>query len=269
MNGPLSGKFAIVTGGAGGMGRAHALRLARLGADIAIFDIDLEVAKKWNEDLHAPTVADEIRAIGVQCLAIEVDLTDTAAVEAAVSQAVREWPTIDVLVNNAGGAITPYDRSTATTTTDEDTRRVLEVNFISTVNCCRAAAPHLRRPGASIINIATIGVDIESAGARLALYDAAKAAVVRYTRSLALELGPAGIRANCISPGLIETARIRALAASRPGLGGANPAGSIPLRRTGTPDDVSAAVEFLASALSGYVTGENIRVGGGIHLTPA
>jgi NAD(P)-dependent dehydrogenase (short-subunit alcohol dehydrogenase family) len=269
MNEPLSGKRAIVTGGAGGMGRAHALRLARLGADIAILDIDLEVAKKWNEELNAPTVADEIRSLGVQCLAIELDLTDTAAVDAAIGQVAHEWQAIDILVNNAGGAITPYDRSSPTTTTDEETRRVLEVNFISTVNCCRAAAPHLRRPGASVINIATIGVDIDSPGGRLALYDAAKAAVVRYTRSLALELGPAGIRANCVSPGLIETARIRSLAASRPGLGGTNPAESIPLRRTGRPDDVSAAVEFLAGEQSGYITGENIRVGGGIHLASA
>jgi len=262
----FTGKRAIVTGAAGGMGRSHALRLARQGADIAIFDIDLEVAKRWEETLEADTVADEIRSLGVECIAVEVDLTDAGATQAAIERVVADWPTIDILVNNAGGAVTPFDRSTATTTTDEDVHRVIDLNLVSTVNCCRAAAPYLRRPGASIINIATIGVETEAVGGRLALYAASKAAVVRYTRSLAVELGPEGIRANSLSPGLIETARIKALAATRPGLGGDDPAATIPLRRAGTPDDVSKVVEFLAGDLSSYVTGDHLHAGGGIDL---
>ena len=264
----LAGKRAVITGGGGGMGRAHALRLARLGADIAIFDIDLEVAKRWGEEVPAPTVADEIRDLGVQCLAVEADLSRAEQAAAAIGQVVEEWSTIDILVNNAGGAVTPIDRSTPTSTSDEDARRVLDVNFFTTINCCRAAAPHLRRPGAAIVNIATIGVDIEVPGGRLALYAASKAAVARYTRSLALELGPDGIRVNCISPGLIETPRIRAQSAAR-GLGDPGQAQTVPLRRLGTSDDVSAVVEFLVTDLSGYVTGECIRAGGGLHLTPA
>ena len=266
MDGSFSGKRAIVTGAAGGMGRSHALRLARQGADVAIFDIDLDVASRWNETLEADSVAEEIRALGVECIAVEVDLTDAAATKAAIDRVVAEWTTIDIMVNNAGGAITPFDRSTATTTTDEDVRRVIDLNLVATVNCCRAVAPHLRRPDASIINIATIGVETESTGGRLALYSAAKAAVVRYTRSLAVELGPEGIRANSLSPGLIETARIKALAAARPGLGGDDPAAAIPLRRLGTPDDVSKVVEFLASDLAAYVTGDHLHAGGGIDL---
>lgn len=262
----LEGKRAIVTGGAGGMGRSHAHRLARLGADVAIFDVDLAVSARWNEELQADTVAEEIRGYGADCIAVEVDLTSAAATQAAVEQVVAAWGAIDIVVNNAGGAVTPFNQSTPTLTTDEETRRIIDLNLMATVNCCRAVAPHLRRPGASIINIGTIGVDTEAVGGRLALYAAAKAAVVRYTRSLAVELGPDGIRANTLSPGLIETARIRAQAAARPGLGGEDPAAAIPLRRTGTPDDVSAVVEFLASDLSGYVTGDHIRVGGGIDL---
>ena len=262
----LTGKRAIVTGGAGGMGRSHALRLARLGADIAIFDLDLNVAARWGEQLEADTVADEIRALGVDCLAVEVDLTNAEATQAAVDRVVDEWHLIDILVNNAGGAITPFDRSTATVTTDEDAHQVVNVNLFSTLNCCRAAAPHLRRPGASIINITTIGVETEAVGGRLALYAASKAAVVRFTRSLAVELGPDGIRANALSPGLIQTARIKALAATRPNLGGDDPAATIPLRRMGEPEDVSAVVEFLAGDLSAYVTGDHIRAGGGIHI---
>ena len=228
--------------------------------------------RRWRRDgarkYQAPTVADEIRDLGVQCLAVEADLSRAEQAAAAIGQVVEEWSTIDILVNNAGGAVTPIDRSTPTSTSDEDARRVLDVNFFTTINCCRAAAPHLRRPGAAIVNIATIGVDIEVPGGRLALYAAAKAAVARYTRSLALELGPDGIRVNCISPGLIETPRIRAQSAAR-GLGDPGQAQTVPLRRLGTSDDVSAVVEFLVTDLSGYVTGECIRAGGGIHLTPA
>ena len=248
------------------MGRAHALRLARLGADVAIFDLDLNVAARWDEQLEADTVADEIRAQGVESIAVEVDLTNAEATQAAVDQVVAEWQLIDILVNNAGGAVTPYERSAPTITTDDDAHRVVDVNLFSTINCCRAAAPHLRRPGASIVNITTIGVETEIDGGRLALYSAAKAAVVRYTRSLAVELGPDGIRANALSPGLIQTARIKALEASRPKLGGDDPATTIPLRRMGVPEDVSAVVEFLAGDLSAYVTGDHIRAGGGIHI---
>ncbi len=262
----FAGKRAIVTGGAGGMGRSHARRLARLGADVAIFDIDLNVASRWNEQLEADTIADEIRGFGVDCIAVEVDLTSATATQAAIDQVVAAWPVIDILVNNAGGALTPYDRSAPTVTTDDDARRVVDLNLMSTVNCCRSVAPHLRRPGASIINIATLGVETEIIGGRLALYSAAKAAVVRYTRSLAVELGPEGIRANALSPGLIETARIKALETSRPGMAGEDPTSTIPLRRVGVPDDVSAVVEFLASDLAGYVTGDHIKVGGGIDL---
>jgi NAD(P)-dependent dehydrogenase (short-subunit alcohol dehydrogenase family) len=262
----LTGKRAIVTGGAGGMGRNFALRLAACGADVAIFDIDLDVAKQWGEELTAPTVVDEIRGAGVDGLAVQVDLTDAAATQRAVQEVVAKWSKIDVLVNVAGGAITPFDQSSPTGTSDEDAHRVVALNLMTTLNTCRAAAPHLRRPGASVINISTIGVEKEIVGGKLALYAAAKAAVVRYTRSLAVELGPEGIRVNSVAPGLIETARIRAVAATRPQMAGDDPAATIPLRRAGSPDDVAGVVEFLASDLSAYVTGDNIRAGGGIHL---
>jgi len=266
MAGTLTGKRAIVTGGAGGMGRNFALRLAARGADVAIFDVDLEVAKRWGEELTAPTVVDEIRAAGVEGLAVQVDLADAAATEFAVQEVVAAWSTIDVVVNNAGGAITPFDRSSPTGTSEEDAHRIVDLNLMTTLNVCRAIAPHLRRPGASVINISTIGVETEITGGKLALYAAAKAAVVRYTRSLAVELGPDGIRVNSVAPGYIETARIRAVAATRPAMVGDDPAASIPLRRSGRPEDVAGVVEFLASDLSAYVTGDNIRAGGGIHL---
>ncbi|KAK0387516.1 hypothetical protein NLU13_3762 [Sarocladium strictum] len=264
--GLLAGKKAIVTGGAGGMGLAHVRHLARLGADVAIFDIDLNVAKRWGEELSAPTVAEEIRGLGVDCIAIQVDLTSATATQAAIEQVVSKWSTIDVMVNNAGGAVAPYDTSTATQTSDEDVHRIVNLNLLTTVNCCRAVTPHLRRPGASIINIGTINADIEAPGGKLALYAATKAGVARYTRSLAVELGPDGIRANTLAPGYIVTARIRAQEKLRPGLTTDALTSKIPMRRVGEPEDVSRVVEFLAGPLSEYVTGNNIRVGGGMDL---
>jgi NAD(P)-dependent dehydrogenase (short-subunit alcohol dehydrogenase family) len=264
--GLLVGKKAIITGGAGGMGLAHARHLARLGADVAIFDIDLKIAKRWDEKLDAPTVAEEIRGLGVDCLTVQVDLTSAVATQAAIEQVVAKWSAIDIVINNAGGALVPYEASTATTTLDADVQRVITANLMTTVNCCRAVTPYLRRPGASIINIGSVNADVEVSGARLALYGASKAAVARYTRSLAVELGPDGIRANTLSPGVVMTARIAAQQKLRPGFTSNEVLDKIPLRRLGQPQDVSRVVEFLAGPLSEYVTGNNIRVSGGMEL---
>lgn len=265
---PLAGRHAVVTGAGGGMGRAHAVRLARLGADVTVLDRDLDVWKRWDEDVVGGSVAAEIESLGRRAIGVEADLSEPAGADEAIARAVESFGSIDVIVNNAGGAITPIARSHASTSTPEDVDLLWRANVLTTVNCCRAAAPHLTRPGASIINVATGGVDIDTVGAPNAMYAAVKASVVRYTRSLAVELGPEGIRANTISPGLIETARIKALAAER-GLGTPEQIASIPLRRFGRPEDVSAIVEFLATDLSAYVTGECIRVTGGTELVMA
>ncbi|MEO5665882.1 MAG: SDR family NAD(P)-dependent oxidoreductase [Nocardioides sp.] len=265
---PLAGRHAIVTGAGGGMGRAHALRLARLGADVVVVDRDLDAWRRWDEDVTAGSVVAEIEALGRRSIGVEADLSDQAGAEEAMARAVDAFGSIDVIVNNAGGAITPIGRSQASISTSDDIEVLWRANMLTTVNCCRAAAPHLTRPGASVVNIATGGVDIDTVTGSNAVYASVKAAVVRYTRSLAVELGPSGIRANCISPGLIETARIKALAAER-GLGTPEQVAGVPLRRFGTTDDVAGVVEFLATDLSGYVTGECIRVTGGTELVMA
>src|SRR5258708_23058005 len=133
------------------------------------------------------------------------------------------------------------------------------------VACCQDAAPDLRKQGGAVVNIATYGVDRTLASGRLAMYSAAKAAVLRYTQSLAVELGPDGVRVNCISPGIIESARVKALAAAR-NLGTEAQARANPLRRLGTPEDRAGALAFLVTDLSRYVTGECIRVSGGATL---
>ena len=265
---PLAGKHAIVTGGGGGMGRSHALRLARLGADVVVMDRDLEVSRRYGEELTAASVMAEIEALGRRSLGVQADLSDPAHAADAVDRAVETFGPIDVLVNNAGGAITPIERSQASVSPPDDIELLWRANMLTTVNCCRAAASYLTRPGASVINIATGGVDIDPVNGSNAIYAAVKAAVVRFTRSLAVELGPSGVRANSIAPGLIETARIKAMAVER-ALGTPEQVAGIPLRRFGTTEDVSAVVEFLATDLSAYVTGECIRVTGGTELVMA
>src|SRR5690606_4823580 len=120
---------AIVTGAARGLGRAYALRLARLGADVAILDIDLNGAAAFGETLTAATVPDEIRAFGRRSLGIEADLSDRAAATDAIRQVAAEFGRIDILVNNAGGAITPIERSRASAVPDEDIALTLDANL--------------------------------------------------------------------------------------------------------------------------------------------
>src|SRR5882757_4158644 len=263
--GELSGRVAVVTGAGGGMGRVFAHRLAELGADVAVLDVDLEAGRRNGEDLGPYGVVGEVRALGVWGFGVEADLADPAAAAAAVERVTGEFGRIDVLVNNAGGAITPVERSTASRSPETDVRRLLDVNFATTVNCCRAAAPHLSRRGGAVVNVITAGVARSDRAGRLAIYAAAKSAVLTYSRYLAVELGPAGVRVNCVAPGIIRTARILATAAAR-GIGEAGQAEGVPLRRLGEPGDVAGVVAFLAGDASAYVTGQVIGIDGGATL---
>lgn len=264
----LQGKVAIVTGGAGGIGRAYALRLALLGADVAIVDIDLDVASKYGEKLSAESVMEEVKRLGGRSIGIQADLSQPDAARSAVSTVFEQMGQIDILVNNAGGAVTPIDRSRASESPLEDTEKLFAANFYSMVHCCQAAVPLMRQRGGVIVNVATNGVDRTPSSGRLAMYNSAKAAVIRYTQTLAVELGPDGIRANCISPGIIESARIKAQATAR-NLGTKAHADLTPMRRLGTPEDCAGVLEFLVTDLSRYVTGECIRVSGGATLVSA
>lgn len=262
--GRFHGKVAFITGAAGGMGRSYALHLAKLGADIAIVDKDLQAGKRWNE-YEADNVAQEVEALGRRAIAIEADLSSRVAATAAVQETAAKLGQIDILVNNAGGAITPADRSRATEVPDEDIELLLGANFLSALYCCQAAVPLMTRPGGAIVNIVTHGVFATDARGLYAVYGAAKAALHTYTRNLAVELGPVGIRANCIAPGVIETPRVAAAAGARK-MGVASQLERVPLRRFGRPGDLVGAVEFLASEMSEYVTGECINVTGGLGL---
>ncbi|MDB5821118.1 MAG: hypothetical protein JWQ11_4758 [Rhizobacter sp.] len=265
----LTGKVAVVTGAARGMGRAFAHRLARLGADVAVLDVDLAAAAQFDERLEAATVSDEIIAMGRRSVGVQVDLTERAAATAALKQVEATLGRVDILVNCAGGLITPMETSAASITPDEDIRKSFAVNFDSMLYCCQAVIPGMRARGSGVIvNLSSqSGVSVYPGGV-MAAYAAAKAAVTHYTRMLAAEAGPWGIRANCIAPGIIMTSRVAAQAAGR-GVGSHAQAASLPLRRLGTPQDVARVLEFLATDLSAYVTGQCLCVDGGAVLSPS
>jgi NAD(P)-dependent dehydrogenase (short-subunit alcohol dehydrogenase family) len=212
----LLGKTAIVTGAARGLGRAYALRLAALGADVAIVDVNLDAAADFGEALKASSVAAEIAQLGRRGLGVQADLTKQDQAREAIRRAHEAFGRVDILVNNAGGALSPAERSRASESPDEDTRFMLDVNYMSAVYCCQAVAPIMKDQHAGVIvNISSqSGVTVYQQGL-LAAYSAAKAALTHYTRYLAAELGPHGIRANCLAPGIMLTSRVAAQVAKR------------------------------------------------------
>ena len=262
----IAGKIAVVTGAARGVGRATALRLARAGADVVISDLDLDGAKTWGETLTAATVMDEVKALGRRSIGVEGDLSDRAAANSLIERTVREMGRIDILVNNAGGVIAPVETSFATTTPDEDMELLFNANYRTMVNCSQAAAPHLRAQSGAIVNV-TSGVGTVPPNGSIAHYVAFKGGVTLFTRSLAAELGPDGVRVNAVSPGTTLTARIVAQAERR-GIGTPDQVQNIALRRFGQADDIAKVIEFLASDLAGFVTGQCIAVNGGASLSP-
>ena len=264
----IAGKIAIVTGGARGIGRATALRLARAGADVVIADMDLDGARIWGETLSAPTVMAEIEALGRRSIGVQGDLSKRADANELIARTVAELGRVDILVNNAGGVIAPVETSYASITPDEDMDVLFAANYKTMVYCCQAAAPHMKaQKSGAIVNV-TSGRGDASPNGSLAHYTAAKAGVTMFTRALAGELGPDGIRVNAVSPGTTMSARVASLAVQR-GIGTPDQAQRIALRRLGQPEDLAKVIEFLASDLAGFVTGQCIAVNGGSSLGPA
>jgi NAD(P)-dependent dehydrogenase (short-subunit alcohol dehydrogenase family) len=201
---------------------------------------------------------------------VQGDLTVRGAARALAERTQAEFGRIDILVNNAGGAFTPVERSTASQVPDEDSALMFDVNYMSALYCCQEVLPAMRAQHSGVIvNIATMAaLDASKTAARLVPYAVAKGAVLQYTRFLAAEVGPDGIRVNCLSPGGMLTARIRKQAAER-GMHADKEIRRIPLRRMGEAQDCANVLEFLVTPLSGYVTGQCISVCGGAVLTPS
>jgi NAD(P)-dependent dehydrogenase (short-subunit alcohol dehydrogenase family) len=267
---PLLGKVALVTGAARGLGRAYALRMAHLGADVVINDIDLHAARQYSEGLAegAETVSDEIEQLGRRSSGIIADVTNPDSVNAMVAQIRDEYGRLDILINNAGGQLAPNERSYAATMPREDLEWIMGINLMGTIYCCQAAAPLMKEQRSGrIVNVGSQAGLRASAEGRgfFAHYSVAKAGIHHYTRLLAAELGPYGVNVNCIAPGLILSSR--ALAGGR----GSDEARarsepSIALRRLGTPEDCARVVEFLCTELSDYVTGQIIVIDGGLNM---
>ncbi len=266
----LSGQTALVTGAGRGLGRGYALRLADLGADIVLNDIRLDAHREFDEEIAAESVMAEIEQRGVRCLGIEADVTSRLEVERMVEQALSTFGRIDILVNNAGGQLRPIEDSSAATTSEDDWRFLLDVNLNSVVFCCQATCvPMKARRSGKIINVSSqAGLRGNPAG-MMAAYCTAKAAVTQYTRLLAAELGPYNINVNCIAPGLILTSRANAQFGRHLPENQEKAAAGIPLRRLGTVEDCARVVEFLATDLSDYVTGQCIPICGGMVLSPS
>lgn len=266
---PLKGKVAIVTGAARGLGRAYALRLARLGADVVVADLNLKGAARIGEQLSADSVMAEVEALGRHSLGFEGDLRDPGTVRRLAAETLEAFGRIDILVNNAGVAVARGSGTLATDTTPDGFDYLIDVNLKTTQMCAAAVAPAMKAQRSGVIvNISSqTGISLLEGG-NLAVYGAAKAGVAYLTRTLAAELGAFGIRVNAIAPGIVETERLKRL---DPSMGVGTPAqlNAIALKRFGQTEDLANVLEFLATDLSGYVTGQVMSVCGGAVLHPS
>ena len=259
----LEGRTALVTGAGRGLGRAYALALAGLGADVAVLDVDLRSYEAFAMEkaaMTAETTGDEVRALGRRSLELEVDVTDADATAEAIRHIHAEWGRLDVLVCNAGGGIGRPRESRASSMDLAQFDAVMRRNLYGTVHTCVAAAPIMKAQGSGkIITVASRAGLRPSPDGGYAHYGTAKAAIAMYTQYLAQDLGPHGITANCIAPGAIGTGRL-APTFERAGEAMVE---RIAVRRIGMPQDCAGVVAFLAGPASDYLTGAVIPVDGG------
>lgn len=245
----LEGKTALVTGGSRGIGRAIALNLAENGADVAItFASSTEAANE---------VKNEIEAKGRKAKALQADAVNFDKAEEVIAELQEEWGKLDILVNNAG--ITRDNLILRMN--EEQWDQVIDTNLKSIFNYCKAAAkPMMRNRGGSIINISSV-VGI-SGNAGQTNYAASKAGIIGFTKSYAKELASRNIRANVVAPGYITTEMTGSLDEKVLKMIEAE----TPMARPGNAEEVAHTVAFLASDQSSYITGETIRVDGGMAM---
>ena len=244
----LTGKIAVVTGGAQGIGQAIATTLAQEGSDVVVADLD---ANRCEE-----TVA-RVQQLGRKAMAVSVNVGDWDQVKGMIDRVQKDWERIDILVNNAGitrdGLLLRMK--------EEDWQSVLQVNLTGTFFCVKAVLPTMsRQRSGRIVNIASIVGAIGNIGQ--ANYAASKAAVIGLTKTVAREYASRNITVNAVAPGFIDTAMTQDLSAeTKEAL-----LNQIPLKRLGQPSDIADAVSFLCSEKAGYVTGHVLHVNGGMHM---
>jgi NAD(P)-dependent dehydrogenase (short-subunit alcohol dehydrogenase family) len=262
----LDGRRALVTGAATGIGEGIARMLARAGASVVVSDIDVETGEK-----ATATMAGE----GLDVRFVPVDVTDAAASRRAVEETVAQLGGLDLLVNNAGSF---HEAGSIVDQTEESWHRSVAINFHGVFHMSKPAAEHMvgAGGGGSIVNIASVDGMLPCLGTS---YDASKAAVIHFTRSLALDLAPHGIRVNCVNPGSVPVETLRRMRegelpplwveGTRTGLMGPlmqQRGANIPIGRPGRVEEIASVVLFLAAPASSYVTGHTVVADGGWTL---
>lgn len=266
----LTGQVAWVTASARGLGRAIAERLARCGASIAMHSRSDRTAAEFGEAPSTHHVAEEIKKLGVPVATVFADVSDPEQAQRAVQEIEGALGPIDILVNNAGGDIAARggkpNPNDAVGISEEDIRAVLDRNLMTTIYCCRAVVPGMvRRSRGRIVNIGS--VDGFLAQTQGAIYASAKAGQAHYTRCLAGQLREFGITVNMVAPGGSLSGRFVATGQADADLMAAMDKPT--LIRYARPDEIACAVQFFASPLSDFVSGQILRVDGGAQLSPA
>jgi 3-oxoacyl-[acyl-carrier protein] reductase len=244
----MADKVAIVNGGAGGIGRAVVRRLGQAGYDIFILDKNQQAGQEAVEQLRQQGCQAELRA---------VELTDAAAIKNVFAAILRDAGQVDLLVNLAGGTLHKHDIQDFPLA---EWREVIDVNLKATFLCCQQVCMPMRERRAGVIINTSSNFGITGGAGRTA-YAASKAAVIAFTKSLATEMAPHGVRVNAIAPGLTATARVMGSydAAEWRRLGQ-----TLPMGRAAEPEEIAEGVAFLASDDAGYVTGQTLHVNGGM-----
>src|SRR5688500_18612025 len=244
---------AVVTGGGAGLGRACALMLGRRGARVAVH------YQKSRDG--AERVAADLREAGTEAETFTGNLTRTADVEALVAAVVSRFGAIDILVNNAGDLI---ERQPILEMSDELVHAVMDVNVTSAFLMSRAVGRGMvARKSGAIVNMSSLAA-WNGGGPGAGIYATAKGAIISFTKALAKELAPHGVRVNCVSPGLIGDTNFHGRFTAPDAFEAA--AKTVLLGRAGTPDEVASVVTFLASAESSFLTGETIEINGGMYM---
>jgi len=246
----LTGKVAIITGAAKGMGKAHALKLSGAGAKVVVSDISLQ---------ESQLVVDEIKKMRGEAIAVKCDVSKKADIDNLVSETLKKFGKIDILVNNAG--IYPFEPFLEMP--EDHFQKVIDINLKGYFLMAQAAAKEMvKQKSGAIVNISSIAMGQVGVGfAGLTHYCASKGGITAMSQAMALELAPFNIRVNCIAPGAINT----------PGASNANMTkeqqaamvAPIPMKRQGEAEEIANAVLFLASDESSYMTGSTMVVDGG------
>lgn len=244
----LTGKVAVVTGGTRDIGRSISLKLAEAGAKV--------VVNYCNSKEAGDVTLDMIKNAGGEGILVKGDMTQQADVEALMAEAVKAYGQIDILVNNVGGLVA---RKTLEEMDEDFFNKVMFLNVNSTFLATKFAKPHMGK-GSVIVNIAS-QAGRDGGGAGSCAYATSKGAVVTFTRSMAKELGPQGIRVNSLCPGMIDTSFHDTFT---PDAVRKHVEGIVPVRRQGHPDEVADAVVYLAGDKSSYIHGTNIDINGGL-----